>query len=172
MAPVPRPADFLDRHDNHARRIRALETGAHPLPVTVDYAARFPYTRMVSLDSDWIPSVNEGVFTAYAAFEKRLGVVQFRGGWTGPLEDVPAQTYNVLFPEGGVKVAQLPAAVWPPGDHVFPVTLSVAPFFTRIMVRADGSVVILNTPGITTPTSGGHVVYIDQVNYIAVTPET
>lgn len=173
MAPVAKRRDFLDRHDNHARRLRALETGAHPLPVDVRFAASYPVT-ILELTSEaegdgWVNYVNEGTENAYARVEKRMGVVQLRGAVNGPLHTVPAQSFNLIFPEGGLHVLTLPEPCWPPVQQTFPAAINVAPMYTRLLVTPDGKVVVLNTPGLSSSTPGGHVVYLDNATWIAAT---
>ena len=129
-----RISDFLDLHDNVARRVRRLETGVHPLRSDADWYDSIPPTLFppdpgsaAGLSPD---STGGGV--RHPRYQKRSGIGSLMGR-------CQATTTSLTGTDGGLY-GILPDAMCPTDRNSDLVFATAAPYTLIIIVEPDGQV--------------------------------
>lgn len=154
MAPTGRRKDFIALEAQNDQRIRALETGAHPVSANVEFYASVALTNLAKRVGA------PGNLIAPAAgtlqWRKRSGIASLRG-------EIQIADPAVMDPAGD-WFADLPDNARPTVAMRFNV-VSSAGGLGRVEVHPDGKVVLFQGSLPAHPGAGTVTIYVDGINW-------
>lgn len=136
MSKRPKTVDYLDSHVNVNDRLRALETGVHPVNHGLNYFDSWPRTEMTLVSGSGFNFPSSAA--PRAAWQRRTGNVYFMGAVSANFATMSSD---------GVIFATIPDVAAPDQTMHQMVNLLVPPYVVMIMIRSNGEVVAFKPVG-------------------------